>query len=270
MGYNMLHKTWSDLHIDYIYDINWNKQAFQDLVVDEEIKELVQALVTRQIASQKPTDSISGKGNGLILLLHGAPGTGRTFTAEGWPNSPKSRCIEATKVEKYLQAASHLAKLWDCVVLLDEEDVFLEDRDVRDLNRNAVVSVFLRALEYHDGILILTPNRVGTFDRAFKSRIQLSLHYENLTLGQRRKIWRNFMHRLRKVDAENVDIEDVLDHLEELGAEDINGREIRNAITIARQLAQFKEEKFCYSHLTRVLRVSGKFRKYLRFAGWAH
>ena len=47
------------------------------------------------------------------------------------------------------------------VVLLDEADVFLEERDVKDLNRNALVSVFLRALEYYDGILILTSNRVG-------------------------------------------------------------------------------------------------------------
>lgn len=142
------------------------------------------------------------------------------------------------------------------VLLLDEADVFLEERDVRDLNRNAVVSVFLRALEYHDGILILTSNRVGTFDEAFKSRIQLSLHYENLTLSQRRKIWRNFMNRLRTVDPENVDVDDVLDNLDELGAEDVNGREIRNAITIARQLAQFKDEKFAYAHLIRVKRAN--------------
>jgi hypothetical protein len=72
------------------------------------------------------------------------------------------------------------------------------------------------------------------------------------------------MNRLRTVDAENVDFDDILDHLDELGNRDINGREIRNAITIARQLAQFKNEKFCYSHLDRVLRVSGKFGKYLR------
>jgi hypothetical protein len=47
-------------------------------------------------------------------------------------------------------------------VLLDEADVFLEERDMKDLKRNALVSVFLRALEYYDGILILTSNRVGT------------------------------------------------------------------------------------------------------------
>ncbi|CEN61299.1 hypothetical protein ASPCAL07956 [Aspergillus calidoustus] len=272
-GYNLLRKYWADLYVDYIYDIDWNKQAFRDLVVDEEIKELVQALVTKQIASRKSTDSISGKGNGLILLLHGAPGTGKTFTAEGvaeFAEKPLFRVTcgdvgtEATAVDQYLQAAFRLGKLWDCVVLLDEADVFLEERDVRDLNRNALVSVFLRALEYYDGILILTSNRVGTFDEAFKSRIQLSLHYENLTYPQRRKIWRNFMNRLKTVDTDNVDFDDILDHLDELGREDINGREIRNAITIARQLAQFKGEKFQYRHLSRAIRVSGKFGKYLK------
>ena len=52
--------------------------------------------------------------------------------------------------------------LTNIVVLLDEADVFLEERDMKDLKRNALVSVFLRALEYYDGILILTSNRVGT------------------------------------------------------------------------------------------------------------
>lgn len=45
------------------------------------------------------------------------------------------------------------------VVLLDESEVFLEERSQADLQRNALVSVFLRALEYYDGILILTTNR---------------------------------------------------------------------------------------------------------------
>lgn len=45
------------------------------------------------------------------------------------------------------------------VVLLDECEVFMEERVPADLRRNALVSVFLRALEYYDGILILTSNR---------------------------------------------------------------------------------------------------------------
>jgi len=52
--------------------------------------------------------------------------------------------------------------LTSVVVLLDEADVFLVERDMKDLKRYALVSVFLRALEDYDGILILTSNRIGT------------------------------------------------------------------------------------------------------------
>ncbi|KAF7502676.1 hypothetical protein GJ744_005264 [Endocarpon pusillum] len=272
-GYNLLRKTWVDLYVDRVTDIIWNKQAFKDLVVDEETKVLVQALVTNQLVAEKSTDSISGKGNGLIILLHGAPGTSKTFTAEGVAEFAEKPLFRVTcgdvgtvaeNVEKYLQSAFHLGRIWDCVVLLDEADVFLEERDMKDLNRNALVSVFLRALEYYSGILILTSNRVGTFDEAFKSRIQLALHYENLTVSQRRKIWRNFINRLRTFEDPNADFDDIMDHIDDLSKKDMNGREIRNAIPTARQLAQFKGAPFCYSHLNHVIGVSSRFGKYLK------
>lgn len=135
---------------------------------------------------------------------------------------------------------------------------------MKDLNRNALVSVFLRELEYHNGILILTSNRVGTFDEAFKSRIQLALHYENLGPSQRKKIWRNLLNRLKALDALAIDFDDIIDQIDDLSQFEMNGREIRNAITTARQLAQFKEKTLCYAHLKHVIRVSGKFGKYLK------
>jgi AAA+ superfamily predicted ATPase len=42
----------------------------------------MQALVANRISGDRNTDIIQGKGNGLIILLHGGPGTGKTFTAE--------------------------------------------------------------------------------------------------------------------------------------------------------------------------------------------
>ncbi|KAF1843475.1 uncharacterized protein K460DRAFT_407828 [Cucurbitaria berberidis CBS 394.84] len=92
------------------------------------------------------------------------------------------------QVEKYLESVLHLGNIWDCVVLLDEADVFLKEREIADLARNALVSIFLSVLEYYDGILILTSNRVGTFDEAFKSRISLALLYPNFTKSQRCRI----------------------------------------------------------------------------------
>ena len=59
----------------------------------------------------------------------------------------------AQDVQKNLKYNFELAHRWGCVMLLDEADVFLQSRDKTDMRRNAVVSVFLRVLEYYSGIL---------------------------------------------------------------------------------------------------------------------
>lgn len=165
------------------------------------MKQLILALVTNQVDVDRGTDLIDNKGNGLIMLLHGSPGIGETFTAESVAEIAQKPLYPVTcgdigtqpgDVERYLNSVFHLGKIWDCVVLLDEAEVFLEQRTLQDLNRNALVSVFPRALEYYEGILILTTNRVGTFDEAFKSRIQMSLRYERLERHQRKRVWLNF------------------------------------------------------------------------------
>ncbi|KAI0475739.1 hypothetical protein GGR56DRAFT_433186 [Xylariaceae sp. FL0804] len=273
IGYNLRLKKWVNIEVDRIRDVDWNKKAFESLVVDDETKHLVKALISNQIKTEKSTDLMSGKGNGLIILLHGGPGTGKTFTAESVAELAEKPLYRVTcgdigtkpeDVEKYLESVLLLGKIWGCVVLLDEADVFLEERTLMDLKRNALVSVFLRVLEYYDGILILTSNRVGTFDQAFKSRIQLALHYENLKTPQRRKIWRNFFNRLKDVGETAVDYDDLGDHIDELAKMDMNGRQIRNAITTARQMAQFDGQDFSYKQLQHVIKVASKFESYLK------
>jgi SpoVK/Ycf46/Vps4 family AAA+-type ATPase len=90
-----------------------------------------------------------------------------------------------------------------------------------DMQRNALVSVFLRVLEYYNGILILTTNRIGTFDEAFKSRVQLALHYPPLDEKGREEIWHNFMRALRKAE-EIVDLEEMEDKLHVLAKHTLN------------------------------------------------
>lgn len=276
-GYNLRRKKWFDLVADRIVDVTWNKGAFKSLVIDEKAGDLIRALVGNQLAAEKGTDLIMGKGNGLILLLHGGPGTGKTLTAESVAEIAEKPLYRVTcgdvgtkaeDVEKYLESVLHLGKIWGCVVLLDEADVFLEQRSLEDLERNALVSVFLRVLEYYEGILILTSNRVGTFDEAFKSRIQLALHFPHLGPYQRLRIWENFINRLESfddddVDGVKVDIADLRDHLDDLKEEKMNGRQIRNAITTARQYAEWKGMTLTYEHLKDVIEVSGRFDKYL-------
>jgi hypothetical protein len=86
----------------------------------------------------------------------------------------------AEDVEYNLKKHFTLASRWDCVMLLDEADVFLARRKAEDLHRNSIVSVFLRMLEYYKGLCFLITNRVGAFDEAFKSRVHISLSYKCL------------------------------------------------------------------------------------------
>ncbi|KAF2139756.1 uncharacterized protein K452DRAFT_320350 [Aplosporella prunicola CBS 121167] len=270
-GFDMMEKKWVNLRVDCISPITWNKTSFETLELKFEKKMLIKALVSNKIASDRATDVVAGKGTGLILLLHGGPGTGKTLTAESVAEiaeKPLYRVtcgdigIDPRQVEKYLETVFYLGKIWDCVVLLDEADVFLEQRSLDDLPRNALVSVFLRTLEYYSGILILTSNRVGTFDEAFKSRIQLALHYKSLDKKQRKQIWTNFIKRLQDMD-ESMDFDGIMAKIEQLATYEMNGRQIRNAITTARQLALYNEEPLNMDHLNHSIAVSGEFDEYI-------
>ncbi|KAH6659684.1 hypothetical protein BKA67DRAFT_24619 [Truncatella angustata] len=276
-------KEWSLLLVDNIRPVKWNTDAFERLVLPAKTKDLVKSLVMvraspresnkRKLLDMMRDDIIAGKGNGLIMLLHGPPGTGKTLTAESVAEIAQMPLYSVTcgdigtkpeVVEEYLETVLMLGKRWNCVLLLDEADVFLEERSLADLERNSLVSVFLRTLEYYNGILILTSNRVGTFDAAFTSRIQVALHYDPLTSASRRKIWQNFFDMLR-TDEEDVDLDDLLGHFDELvRGYDMNGRQIRNAFTTARQLAIFKGETLTWGHLEQALQSVCKFNTYLQ------
>jgi hypothetical protein len=72
-------------------------------------------------------------------------------------------------VDDALTEILELAQRWKAVVLLDEADVFLSQRSETDVERNALVSIFLRQLEYYQGIIFLTTNLVSQCDAAFES-----------------------------------------------------------------------------------------------------
>ena len=271
-GFRIRDKKWLDLEVDLIEDVRWNEKALERLVLPDRTKKVIKALVTSKITTNRGTDLIEGKGNGLIILLHGGPGTGKTLTAESFAETAKRplyrvTCVdigtEPHKVEKYMESVFHLGKRWNCVVLLDEADVFLQERNLQDLHRNALVSVFLRLLEYHDGVLFLTSNRIGRFDEAFKSRIQLSLHYQTLGLPERKKVWRNFIRHLEDMQ-EPADYADLRDHLDELAKPPLNGRQIRNSVTLARQLSQHEGKLLVYEHLEDVIQTQATFDDFVK------
>jgi hypothetical protein len=252
-------KRWGLIDLTGLSPITFREDAFDLLVLDPEIKQVVHALVKH--SGQSFTDLIDGKSGGCIFLLHGEPGVGKTLTAEAvaevlnrplYSVSVGELGTDPQELEASLRKILDMASRWNAVLLLDEADIFLEARNEHDIHRNAMVGVFLRLLEYHTGVLFLTTNRVRNFDPAFHSRISLALQYPNLTSDTRAQVIANLSQKARVP----IDVDRFKD-------EPINGRQIKNALRIAQTLAQAENTPFTNDHLARVLELTGQFQRYL-------
>lgn len=208
LGFAFSEKLWLEFTVSGISEIEWNEDAFDSLVLPQEQKSVVKALVESHTfnAAQNIDDVIQGKGKGLVAVLHGPPGTGKTLTAEGiaellkrplYMVSAGELGTDSRTLEAELNKILDIAHSWGAVLLLDEADIFLEKRTIQDIHRNALVSIFLRLLEYFQGILFLTTNRVETFDEAFQSRIHLAIRYGELSAKAKRSVWRMFLARVQ-------------------------------------------------------------------------
>ena len=128
------------------------------------------------------------------------------------------------------------------------------------MERNSLVSIFLRTLEYYSGILFMTTNRVRTFDDAFKSRIHVPLKYEELPKTSRVKIWKNFIDKLRKGEREGgVEIDVDSEGYQKLAESPLNGRQIKNVVRTAKSLAAYRGGKLDVEALMRVVEIQMEF-----------
>lgn len=174
-------------------------------------------------------------------------------------------------LEGELQRILDICHAWGAILLLDEADVFLEKRNMADIHRNALVSIFLRQLEYFQGILFLTTNRVQTFDEAFQSRIHIALRYDTLDRHARKAIFKMFVERARAQQQKKADsnkTEDPItfteDEFDRLARHDLNGRQIKNIVIRAQALAVNKGEPLAMEHVRQILDVQKDFEQDLK------
>ncbi|KAI2465143.1 P-loop containing nucleoside triphosphate hydrolase protein [Annulohypoxylon bovei var. microspora] len=288
-GFILGERRWGHFNVEHLCEVKFDKEAFKYLVLDDEIKLTVRALIGKFASANGhvtpwPNDFVKNKGQGRIFLLHGSPGVGKTCTAECVAELTHRPLLSLTsgdlstnsyQVEKNLEYFLHLGERFGAMVLLDEADVYLESRRAKDIARNGLVSIFLRALEYYRGVLFLTTNRVQTFDSAFTSRIHVALHYRSLTNADREKIWINSFERLERDSAGKVHV-GVATREYAYESRDVqglrwNGREIRNALQTAVALAETEALEdgndvvsVTDKHLRAVVKMSRGFKNFLR------
>ncbi|KAI1403656.1 hypothetical protein F4819DRAFT_450776 [Hypoxylon fuscum] len=274
LGFAFAEKLWLEFTVSGIKEISWNEHAYDSLVLQPNTKEIVRALVEshKYHPAESIDDVIQGKGKGLVAVLHGPPGTGKTLTAEGisellkcplYMVSAGDLGTDSRYLEAELQKILDICHAWGAILLLDEADVFLEKRNMQDIHRNALVSIFLRQLEYFQGILFLTTNRVQTFDDAFQSRIHIALRYDDLDVKAKKAIFKIFVERAHAVTGIDLVAFDEDDYTS-LARHNLNGRQIKNTIGTAQALAVNKGEPLSMRHIREVLNVQQNFEQDLK------
>jgi ATPase family associated with various cellular activities (AAA) len=184
------------VHVQHMTEYKYRPELRDKLVLPAHHHDLIDILTSNMNVLVQ--DFVPGKSGGTTILCQGAPGLGKTLTAEVYSEvvgKPLYRVhsgqlgTTAASVGATLMSILRRAMRWDAVLLLDEADVYIRCRD-NDLEHNAIVAEFLRTLEYFNGLLFMTTNRVGDVDDAILSRCIARIHYETPCKEDATRLWK--------------------------------------------------------------------------------
>ncbi len=228
------------VHVENVEPYRYKPELRDRLVLPAVHRDLIDILTADLEVMAE--DIIEGKSGGTTILCKGAPGLGKTLTAEVYAEvvgKPLYRVhsgqlgVTAEFVEANLTQILRRAARWSAILLLDEADVYIRKRD-NDLEHNAIVAEFLRTLEYFDGLLFMTTNRMDDVDEAILSRCIAVIRYDTPPADAARQLWRTLSAQF------GADIPGPLQ--EELLAcyPQISGRDIKELIKLATRYCAHK------------------------------
>ncbi len=232
------HHLW--VHVDDVAPYEYQPTIKQKLILPPEQTDLIDILTAEMDTLMD--DIVAGKSGGTTVLCAGPPGVGKTLTAEVYSEiiqRPLYRVhsgqlgLDVGQMETALKDALTRAQRWGAVMLIDEADVYIKRRQ-DNLTMNAVVGVFLRVLEYFNGLLFLTTNRVDDIDEAIVSRCIALIKYHQPDAKDRQKIWQVMAEQF------NLSLDDQL--ISQLVAlfPETTGRDIKG---LAKLVAKFCSQK---------------------------
>lgn len=232
--FSLRHKNYVFTDIEELNTHVFHRDNKKNIVLPDQMLTALESVFTAN-SNEIFGDLFAGRHGGIVILANGPSGVGKTLTAEVFAEYQERPLYvmemsevgtSLKEVEQNLQRIFARAKKWNAVLLFDEADIFLSERVSSDLERSAIVGIFLRLLDYYEGTFFLTTNRGGEIDKAFKSRVTLYLNYPELTAKTRHTIWINM---LKSADLSIMVDPDIWLKVVETP---LNGRQIRNQVRL--------------------------------------
>jgi AAA+ superfamily predicted ATPase len=199
------------------------------------------------------------RGQGVIAVFTGPPGTGKTMAAEAVAHALRHdlyRVDLSAVVSKYVgETEKNLAVAFDeaerasAVLLFDEADALFgkrtEVRDSHDRYANLEVSYLLQRVETFTGLVILATNRRAALDEAFLRRLRFVIGFDLPDAGFRAELWRRSFPPEAAVEELDWDA---------LAAAELSGGSIQGAALSAAYLAAAADESVTAEHVEHALR----------------
>lgn len=247
------------IHADYLTRYEYDKSLKDKLILPKTHHDLLDVLTAN--VDVFTGDIVEGKTAGNVILCKGVPGVGKTLTAEIYSELIErplylmhsgSLGTNAKDIEASLRVIFSRAERWDCVLLLDEADVFIVQRG-DNIEQNAIVAEFLRTMEYFSGLLFMTTNRPSDIDEAIISRCAAIIEYEIPTPEKAAKIWQVFAEQYQ-FDISDELLDELLATFEQISPRDMkmllrlvlrvaNKKHVTPDIELFRQCAMFRAIK---------------------------
>jgi adenylate kinase family enzyme len=241
---------------------------WDDLVVPSTLKETLKDIVFEAITrgafwEKENSRRMFPQGRGLMALMSGPPGTGKTMAAQVIAASLQHdlfRIDLSSIVSKYVgETSQNLERVlsraadMDAVLLFDEADAMFskrvsEVRDAQDKFANTDAAYLLQAIESFPGIAILATNQKHNIDPAFIRRLRFVIDFEKPDAAQRLEIWTKVIAGL----AGNERVEAMQEELKLLSESlEVTGAQIKFAVLGAMFIAKRAGQDLSVAHVLR-------------------
>lgn len=205
----------------------------------EQLEELVRRVLQRVRVQVRWGLGSGERGKGVVGLLHGPSGTGKTLAADAIAHRLRLPLLAvdlSLVVSKYIgETEKNLAQVFDAaegfaaLLFFDEADALFGKRtgvqDAHDRYANIEVNYLLQRLEAFEGLALLSTNLLQGMDEAFLRRFDQLVAFRRPGIAERHAIWQ--LHLPRDQLSGDVDTAELARLF------DLSGGEIRNAALTA-------------------------------------
>lgn len=249
--------------LNSLYYIIEPKERFNDLIVNKDIMERLDAALSRELGKDKifrkwGFDKVLQYGKGTTINFRGPPGTGKTLAANCLANRLNRKLLMVRydqlqnmyvgETEKHIQQVFKMAKMKNAVLFFDEADAIALDR--ASLERSwemSQVNTLLKELERFDGVCIFATNFAEKYDPAFDRRLTMHIDFTLPNNKQCQAILDKLLpkrSRDKSLTIQGLDIEG------------LSGGDIKNVVLNAAGIA-VKEvaEKICRKHIEEAIKI---------------